>query len=244
MINKIKNQSGNILFLILIAVALFAALSYAVISSTRSGSGNGNKEKADIAASEMVEYGTAIRTAIMRMMMTQDCTENQISFDNPFDPAGRYTNPNAPVDNHCHVFHVKGGGVSWKKMASSYNYDSNYGGYKFQTANSGADYSIANFGTSKHDLYLTVRHRSDLTNYKNFLEVCKAVNQKQGIADVPGNYENLPSFYIGAFGTAYTGDFVENTTTTLNGASMIHYPSFCVTQQNGYIAFITPLLVR
>lgn len=64
-----KSEKGNVLFLILIAVALFAALSYAVTQSTRSGSGTADKEKSLLSSASMTQYPTALRTSIIRMVL-------------------------------------------------------------------------------------------------------------------------------------------------------------------------------
>lgn len=115
--SQYNSQSGNVLFLILIAVVLFAALSYAVTSSTGSG---GNKDttedKAKLYVSEIAQFTTAIRTAITLLTATSKCVDTELSFEGPpFDGSDvDYVNPNSPNDFSCHIFHPDGGGVSWR----------------------------------------------------------------------------------------------------------------------------------
>ena len=104
--------SGNALFIILIAVALFAALSYTVTSSSRNGSSI-SKERGRIIASEIMQYGTELEQAVSSMRVLDGCSDTQISFErSPFDGSDTaYFNPNAPSNKTCHVFHPNGGAV-------------------------------------------------------------------------------------------------------------------------------------
>jgi hypothetical protein len=65
-----RGQSGNVLFLILIAVALFAALSYAVSNSNR-GSGDVSAQKAAILAASVIQYADSIYGGISRLRLGQ-----------------------------------------------------------------------------------------------------------------------------------------------------------------------------
>jgi hypothetical protein len=60
----VNSRSGNVLFLILIAVALFAALSYAVTSSSRSSGAQIGADQARIMAAEIRQYASSIEQAI------------------------------------------------------------------------------------------------------------------------------------------------------------------------------------
>ena len=73
------SERGNALFLILIAVALFAALSYAVTQSGRGG-GTVDKETAMITAGQITQYPAGLRTAITRMIITGTPTTS-VDFD-------------------------------------------------------------------------------------------------------------------------------------------------------------------
>ena len=64
-----NGQSGNVLFLILIAVALFAALSYIATQSNRSSGGVQN-EKEQLVLSEFFNQAMALRSNTARFMIT------------------------------------------------------------------------------------------------------------------------------------------------------------------------------
>ena len=109
---------GNILFLILLAVALFAALSYAVTQSTRSSGKNIADEDAQLAATRLIQHASNIEAVVQRLRLSNGCRETQLSFaadsDNDgdwYDTDDNFHNPNAPSDLSCHIFHVNGGNI-------------------------------------------------------------------------------------------------------------------------------------
>lgn len=106
------NERGNILFYILIAVALLASLSYAVSQSSRGSSDNLNEERSGLAASEILEYANVVSNAAVQLKL-RGCAETELSFANA-DSATSYANPASPSGNICDVFHIAGGGVQYK----------------------------------------------------------------------------------------------------------------------------------
>jgi hypothetical protein len=105
-----RSESGNVLFLILIAVALFAALSYAVTQSSRSGSGDASSETNLISSAALTQYPASIRTAIIRMIVSSGADVTALQFDPPADFAA--TGGCTAVPDNC-VFHPSGGGGTY-----------------------------------------------------------------------------------------------------------------------------------
>ncbi len=115
------------MFYILIAVALFAALGYAVSNMMRSSGESITSEKQNVHAAEVLSYAKTIRTAIQNMQISNGCDDNNISFERPpFDGSDPlYVNASAPADFSCHVFHPDGGGANYippSSEISSYSY--------------------------------------------------------------------------------------------------------------------------
>lgn len=109
---KRKNERGNVLFLILIAVALFAALSYAVTSSTRSGGGDASEETNLISSSQVTQYPSSIRTAIVRQIISDNIDPIDLEFNAPSEFTALTDIGSGGVTNYGNgVFHPDGGGA-------------------------------------------------------------------------------------------------------------------------------------
>ncbi|MCK5375352.1 MAG: hypothetical protein KAJ40_08705 [Alphaproteobacteria bacterium] len=112
---NLKSEQGNVLVYILIAVALFAALGFAVSNMMRSSGGSIAGERAVISISEVLDYAKSMRESVQLLRISKECDETQISFERqPFDGTDTdYVNTNAPSDYSCHIFHPNGAGVAY-----------------------------------------------------------------------------------------------------------------------------------
>lgn len=105
-----RGEEGNVLFLILIAVVLFAALSYAVTRSSHSNSGGVENEKGKILAAQIIQYPAGLRVSIVRMIVGGINPEG-LRFDLPSGFSGI-------ADVRPLVFHPQGGGATYVEGVS------------------------------------------------------------------------------------------------------------------------------
>lgn len=203
---KSKSQ-GNVLFLILIAVVLFAALSYAVTQSNRGG-GNADSEKASITASQLIQYATSLQQAVFRLKLINGCSDTEINFDHANHTG--YTNGSAPADGTCDVFGASGGGMPLTSPPTGVStYDWYFAGNLILHNVNGVN-SDANAANSDLAIILFDIPQS----------VCTAINNGLGIDGIPvdgSSYSNTTKFT----GTYTTGE-------NINGITGASQPSPCV----------------
>ncbi len=196
-------ERGNILFIILLAVVLFAALSYAVTGGGRvSEDQRISTEKAQTVASQIVNYTALLENTVQRLRITNECSDAQISFQNSV--VSGYTS-GAPTK--CKVFDPAGGGMAWQTPDPSWlisQSDANA-----QSA-AGVDYGIYNIptevcvlgmGTGSCDSSAGTKDMIIALKYLN-KKVCDAINDKLGISPPPSD-----NCYAGANGSKYVGTF-------------------------------------
>lgn len=164
-----KQQSGNVLFLILIAVALFAALSYAVTKST-SGGGNANKETDAIIAAQITQYASSLKTTAMRMILTGGSSLSTINFTN-------VVNGRANLEDRCTsgancLFAPEGGDAQFTPLPPI-----NLGSRGWQVAESIASVNISGVGTTAADDILYAQEIQ--------LSICEALNRGLGLPETP-----------------------------------------------------------
>lgn len=159
---------------ILIAIILFAALSFAFTSGNRASMDGGVKEVYNLYASEILQYAAAVKNAVKQAQIN-GCSETDISFDNPIVSGYAHT---PAVDEKCQIFNINGGGLSYvapqeKWLDTSKIAGLEYGKYHFNGTN-----WVVGFGASS---------TPDLVLFLPWLtrDLCLVINEKLGV-DNPG----------------------------------------------------------
>ncbi len=173
-----RNNAGNVLFYILIAVGLLSALSYVVAQSSRGSASGMTKEKASLEATQLLEFSNILGNAAAQLRL-RGCAESELSFDNAVD-SSTYDNSSAPADESCHIFSLKGAGVQYNSSI-----DALYTG----------SYVITDVGTAQPDLVV------DVVVDKL---VCEAVNARLDIEN--NGSEGPPSDELSG-GAAFDGTY-------------------------------------
>jgi hypothetical protein len=114
--NKVL-QAGGVIIWILVMVALFALVSFALIQGSRTTASTVGGEKVRILVSEVLNYGQQLRDGVA-VLKAKGCKDEQISFDQIIDTL--YNNPVAPTDNSCHVFNAAGAGLRFDAPSSDW----------------------------------------------------------------------------------------------------------------------------
>ena len=156
---------GNILFLILLAVVLFAALSYAVTSSLRGGGQDASNENAETGAAAIAQYVTLIRAEVQRMMLVNGCTTDNLdwrhNYYKRYDGTITYgtggASPPPSPKSGCAVFAAYGGPISpidfekyknraYESLATTSDWRAGHGSFRWG--------NVKNVGTAANEIVL------------------------------------------------------------------------------------------
>ncbi len=203
---KHSRQSGNALWLILVAIVLIGALTAMFTRSTSTSDDTGDAEQVSIQASEVLRYANAVETGIQNLL-SRGCSENELSFWNDSNGDGienssdDYYNAGSPPDHSCHLFDPAGAGLVHQEIGKKIS-DSLTTIYA--TANIGR--VIKDVGSDAHtDLYLQIG------NSRAAMEpFCDEVNRRAGIiktGTAGAVYDPANTLISGMASVLYTGSF-------------------------------------
>ncbi len=192
----IRDQSGNVLFYILIGVALLAALSYTVAQTNRGGAEGIGKEKAAIVASEIIEYAQIVGNAVIQLRL-RGVKDTEISFEN--EAVSGYENANC-LDDGCKIYNLDGGGISYSApkvdwLVGKFSGEPRYGELYFN----GSSMGLAKGSDNKDDLIIFVPYLKK--------SICIAINKALNIpldSDVTPSESNGPFETSAKFDGLYT----------------------------------------
>lgn len=222
---NLKNQNGNVLWFILLAVALMGFLSAVLSRGSSSTNQTGDVERARIIASSLLQYSKSVENAVQNMLL-QGISENDLDF---VDIDATYDNPNC-TERACEIFDAQGGGIPLRSTADVIS-DTNFtNDWIVSTGNRIGGMGCDDADHSCRDLLLMVSGVSDT--------LCKQIN---AINDIENPSNAPPQQQHVEEGDPFTGSFSSNTNNRILGGTNASNESpqvanktvGCVTKFNG-----------
>ena len=216
--------SGNVIWIILIAVSLFALLTYAVTKGGRQEQSSLTKEQAGLVAAEIVQHASDIKIAVNRIMLYSGGDDTVISFAHPSANATYGTYGTTPKNE---IFNPAGGNAVWQSPPSGANDGSAYefmGRLKITGVGSGAAAAGAELTVNLFALTASV---------------CEEINKTLGHTwtSIPVNAGTITTTRFA--GTYTDGDTVVGTSSELTGKF-----SFCFREGAGGQRYIFTYVLR
>lgn len=229
--NGRAGERGNVLFLVLIAVVLFAALSYAVTQSTRQqGTKPGQGDL--IGAAELNQYPAALRMTTLTMAV-EGIAVDELEFNPPADFA-------ALSSIKAGVFHPDGGGASYQMAAAALMAANDPGMWYYNM-----EFEIENIGLSAGSSFTG----NDLIAFLPGIKegICAKVNDHIGLSTIPqasadlsGSYKvTMDNMYVLPGGETVLGAAGGNGTNDLTGQ-----PFGCFRNADGDYVYYQVLMDR
>ena len=181
----LKNQKGNALWFILVAIGLLGLLTVVLSRSGSSTNETGSFERNVIQANEILSYAKNVKNAV-QSLLARGCSENDLSFwhdsnddgtedasDDYFNTINNSTIPN-DHDSSCYIFDVAGAGMTW---------NTRYEELIFASLT-----NITNLRTTRDDLILMINEIDQNT--------CEALNNvifsDTTITENPATFDDTP----------------------------------------------------
>lgn len=195
---SMKNTSrGNVLFIILIAVSLFAALSYVVSDSFRGNTNTITSEQARVDAGELLRSMQSIKEGYDYLWNQQGCSMDDISFQSLNGDIGSVTFTDESDDGptECEIFNPLGAGISFPTKLAEYQ-DTTAAGtatgkflFWFAGNEPAGAYGVDSLGTTSNDhmVWLQAVRQQICVNVNKLLDYDNFNNDLIDAGDVVGD---------------------------------------------------------
>lgn len=198
-----RQESGSALFYILIAIVLFAALSFAVAQMSRGGGEGASREVRRLQAAEILQYARGMQTAVRRMKI-DGMDDAQVSFESAALGAGYNY---ASCGDACKMFASSGGGMTYSEPAAEWldqgqSAGTNFGNWVFMGSNAVTGVGTDGGGADSSELLMVLPWVEE--------SLCTEINDMLGIdnpgGDPPADTGNadLATKFVGAYAATQT----------------------------------------